>query len=57
METERRKQALRTLQPAVRAALQRHSRPAPNLVYRLTPFDAYQRNLVKQIEVYGRHAA
>ena len=28
-------------------------RDAPNLIYRLSPFDAFNLNLVKQVEVVG----
>jgi type III restriction enzyme len=53
MESERAKEALRTLKPVFALRFSATHRTSPNLVYRLTPFDAYQRNLVKRIEVYG----
>ena len=40
-------------EPALRPALQRHPPHQPNLIYRLTPFDAYRQNLVKSIQVFG----
>jgi len=46
--------ALRTLKPLF--AINYSATPgkdAPNIVYKLTPFDAYRRNLVKKIEVLG----
>jgi type III restriction enzyme len=46
--------ALRTLKPLF--AINYSATPgqdAPNVVYKLTPFDAYRRNLVKKIEVLG----
>ena len=53
MESERAKEALRTLKPIFALRFSATHRTSPNLVYRLTPFDAYQRSLVKRIEVYG----
>ena len=53
MESERAKEALRTLKPVFALRFSATHRTSPNLVYRLTPFDAYRRNLVKRIEVYG----
>ncbi len=53
MESERAKEALRTLKPIFGLRFSATHRTSPNLIYRLTPFDAYQRSLVKRIEVYG----
>ncbi|MBK9613267.1 hypothetical protein [Candidatus Amarobacter glycogenicus] len=53
MESEKAKQALRTLKPILALRFSATHRTSPNLVYRLTPFDAYACNLVKRIEVYG----
>lgn len=53
-QSEKSRSALRTLKPLF--ALNYSATPgkdAPNIVYKLTPFDAYQRNLVKKIEVLG----
>jgi type III restriction enzyme len=51
--TEKSKKALRTLNPLF--ALNYSATPVdkPNLIYRLTPGDAFRRNLVKRIEVLG----
>ena len=51
--TKRSKQALLTLNPLF--ALNYSATPVkkPNLIYRLTPGDAFRRNLVKRIEVLG----
>ena len=53
MESERAKQALRTLRPLFALRYSATHRSSPNLIYRLSPFDAYKRNLVKRIQVYG----
>ncbi len=53
MESERAKEALRTLHPLFALRYSATHRTSPNLVYRLTPFDAYRLNLVKKIQVYG----
>jgi len=53
MESDLAKQALRTLHPLVAFRYSATHRSSPNPVYRLTPFDAYQHNLVKKIQVYG----
>jgi type III restriction enzyme len=53
MESERAKEALRTLNPLLALRYGATHRSSPNPVYRLTPFEAYARNLVKHIEVYG----
>jgi type III restriction enzyme len=51
--TKKSKRALLTLNPLF--ALNYSATPVekPNLIYRLTPADAFQRNLVKRIEVLG----
>ena len=48
----RSKEALRTLHPLFALRYSATHRESPNLVYRLTPFEAF-RNLVKQIQVDG----
>jgi len=53
MESERAKQALRTLKPLFALRYSATHRSSPNPVYRLSPLEAYRRNLVKRIEVYG----
>ncbi|WP_373479143.1 DEAD/DEAH box helicase family protein [Geminocystis sp.] len=51
--TEKAKEAIRTLNPLLTLRYSATHRIKPNLVYRLTPVDAYQQNLVKKIEVIG----
>ncbi len=53
MESEKAHEALRTLHPLFALRYSATHRTSPNLVYRLTPFDAYRLNLVKKIQVYG----
>jgi type III restriction enzyme len=53
MESEKAHEALRTLHPLFALRYSATHRTNPNLVYRLTPFDAYRLNLVKKIQVYG----
>lgn len=53
MESEKAKEALRTLHPLFALRYSATHRSSPNLVYRLTPFDAYRLNLVKKIQVFG----
>lgn len=53
METNRSNQALRTLKPLLSLRYSATHRETPNLVYRLSPFDAFQRGLVKRIKVKG----
>ena len=53
MESEKSKEALRTLHPLFALRYSATHRSNPNRVYRLTPFDAYQKNLVKKIQVLG----
>lgn len=47
------KEALRTLHPLFALRYSATHKEVFNLVYRLTPFDAYQRSLVKRIQVDG----
>jgi len=53
MESEKAKEALRTLHPLFALRYSATHRSSPNLIYRLTPFDAYRQNLVKKIQVFG----
>lgn len=53
MESETARAALRTLHPLFALRFSATHRTSPNLVYRLTPFDAYRLNLVKKIQVLG----
>ncbi|MFH1905956.1 MAG: DEAD/DEAH box helicase family protein [Chloroflexota bacterium] len=53
MESEKAHEALRTLHPLFAIRYSATHRTTPNLVYRLTPFDAYRLNLVKKIQVFG----
>jgi len=53
MGSERAKQALRTLHPLFALRYSATHRESPNLVYRLTPFEAFRRRLVKKISVWG----
>ena len=53
MGSEKSKEALRTLHPLFALRYSATHRETPNLVYRLTPFDAYRLNLVKKIQVFG----
>lgn len=52
-ESEKAKEALRTLKPLFALRYSATHRETPNLVYRLTPIDAFKNNLVKQIQVIG----
>jgi len=52
-ETAKAKEAIRTLKPLLVLRYSATHRETPNLVYRLTPIDAFRNNLVKQIEVIG----
>jgi type III restriction enzyme len=52
-ESDKAKEALRTLKPLFALRYSATHRDTPNLVYRLTPIDAFRNNLVKQIEVVG----
>jgi type III restriction enzyme len=51
MESATARAALRTLHPLFALRYSATHRTSPNLVYRLTPFDAYRLNLVKKIQV------
>ncbi len=53
MESNLSKEALRTLHPLFALRYSATHREVHNLVNRLTPFDAYQRGLVKRIQVDG----
>jgi type III restriction enzyme len=53
MESETAKTALRSLHPLFALRYSATPRISPNLVYRLTPFEAFRRNLVKKIQVSG----
>ena len=52
-ETTKAKEAIRTLKPLFVLRYSATHRESPNLVYRLTPIDAFRNNLVKHIEVIG----
>jgi type III restriction enzyme len=51
--TEKAKEAIRTLHPLFTLRYSATHRVKPNLLYRLTPIDAYRQNLVKKIQVIG----
>ena len=51
--TEKAKAAIRTLHPLFTLRYSATHRESPNLVYRLTPIEAYRQNLVKKIQVIG----
>ena len=53
MESAKAKEALRTLNPLFALRYSATHRTSPNLVYRLSPFDAFRLNLVKKIQVCG----
>lgn len=53
MESKKAKEALRTLRPLFALRYSATHRETPNLLFQLTPFDAYKRSLVKKIEVMG----
>lgn len=53
MESPKAKEALRTLHPLFALRYSATHRSSPNLVYRLTPFEAYRQDLVKKIQVLG----
>ncbi len=53
MESGLAKAALATLHPLFALRYSATHRRSPNLVYRLTPFEAFQGNLVKRIQVWG----
>lgn len=51
--TEKAKSAIRTLNPLFTLRYSATHRSNPNLIYRLSPVDAYHQGLVKKIEVTG----
>ena len=51
--TEKAKEAIRTLHPLLTLRYSATHKIKPNLIYRLTPVDAYRQNLVKKIQVVG----
>lgn len=53
MGSELSKTALRTLNPLFALRYSATHRETPNLVYRLTPYQAFERNLVKKIQIAG----
>ena len=53
MGSETAKAALRTMNPLFALRYSATHRESPNLVYRLTPFQAFQQGLVKRIQVKG----
>lgn len=53
MATDLAKSALRTLNPLFALRYSATHRETPNLLYQLTPFEAFQRGLVKRIKVMG----
>lgn len=52
-ESDKSREALRTLNPLFALRYSATHKRVRNLVYRLTPFEAFRRRLVKQIEVWG----
>jgi type III restriction enzyme len=53
MNSEKAREAIRTLKPLFVLRYSATHRDTPNPVYRLTPVDAFRQNLVKQIQVIG----
>lgn len=53
MHSQTSRDALRTLKPLFSLRYSATHRDTPNLVYRLTPVEAFRRNLVKRIQVVG----
>lgn len=53
METDLAKEAIKDLNPLFKLRYSATHKEIYNLVYRLTPIDAYRNNLVKKIEIYG----
>ncbi|WP_425077292.1 DEAD/DEAH box helicase family protein [Psychroserpens sp. S379A] len=53
MSSQKSKDALRTLKPLFSLRYSATHKETPNLVYRLTPVEAFRRNLVKRIQVIG----
>jgi type III restriction enzyme len=57
MESELSKSAISDLNPLFKLRYSATHKELHNLMYRLTPVDAYKRGLVKRIEVYGVEAS
>jgi len=53
MGSDRAKMALRTLHPFFALRFSATHKESPNTIYRLTPFEAFRRRLVKRISVWG----
>jgi type III restriction enzyme len=53
MNSPKSKDAIRTLKPLFSLRYSATHKETPNLVYRLTPVEAFRRNLVKRIQVIG----
>ena len=53
MASDRAKMALRTLHPLFALRFSATHKESPNTIYRLTPFEAFRRRLVKKISVWG----
>jgi type III restriction enzyme len=53
MESETARKALRTLQPLLALRYSATHKTTPNMLYRLTPVEAFRQNLVKRVEVAG----
>ena len=53
MGSDTAKKAIRSLHPLVTLRFSATHRESPNLCYRLTPVEAFRRNLVKKIQVIG----
>ena len=53
MESKLARSALATLHPLFSLRYSATHRSSPNLIYRLTPFQAFKQNLVKRIQVVG----
>jgi len=53
MNSPKSKDAIRTLKPLFSLRYSATHRETPNLVFRLTPVEAFRRNLVKRIQVVG----
>ncbi len=53
MESDLAKSALATLHPILALRYSATHKRSPNLIFRLTPFQAFQTNLVKRIQVWG----
>ena len=53
MGSQKAKDAIRTLKPLFSIRYSATHKETPNLTYRLTPVEAFRRNLVKKIQVVG----